>query len=136
MKLSWTRSSRLPRIPLWAVLIGCLWGAGVVAGTRLSAATGGDVGLCWFKTLTRLPCPSCGATRAVQAAAEGRLLDAWVCNPLLVSAGAAMMLWLVVRLVTGRRLGITMGRREQVLAWSAGAALLLANWVFLIRQGR
>jgi hypothetical protein len=44
---------------------------------------------CPFRTLTGIPCPTCGGTRASLALLDGRLIDALRLNP-LVTAG-----WLV-----------------------------------------
>jgi len=42
----------------------------------------GGLGACPFKTLTGIPCPTCGTTRAALALAEFRWLDALVLYPL------------------------------------------------------
>lgn len=36
---------------------------------------------CLFKSLTTLPCPSCGTTRSVNALVSGNLTEAWYANP-------------------------------------------------------
>jgi uncharacterized protein DUF2752 len=38
---------------------------------------------CWFRHLTGLPCPTCGATRSVLALVHWNVVDAIRCNPLL-----------------------------------------------------
>ena len=83
-----------------------------------------------------MPCPSCGAGRAAMALARGRVAEAIALNPLLTAAGGAMMLWLLVRVFTGRRLRVAMSRREQFAAALAGGLALAANWAYLISQGR
>ncbi len=36
---------------------------------------------CLFKTLTTLPCPSCGTTHSVNAIISGNPAEAWLANP-------------------------------------------------------
>ena len=38
---------------------------------------------CWFRQLTGLPCPTCGATRSALSLAHGDLTAAWRHNPLI-----------------------------------------------------
>ena len=136
MKVSWERSSRLPRWPLWAVVAVGVWAgmAGAAAALGPGAAAGHSA--CPFKEVTGVPCPSCGAGRAATALGRGRVIEAIVLNPLLTAAGGAMMLWLLARLAAGRRLKVALSRRERLAAAVAGVAALAANWIFLICQGR
>jgi hypothetical protein len=38
---------------------------------------------CWFRRLTGLPCPTCGATRCAMSLEHGDLIGAWRHNPLI-----------------------------------------------------
>ena len=125
-----------------------LWGA--VVATVL--ALGATVALaapalirvlpaCVFRALTGWPCPTCGSTRAILALADGRLLAAVALNPLavLMLGGSAIYLgyalgailglvprvrtgWLTPPMPVGLRVGLP--------------ALLMANWIWLLVQGR
>ena len=116
------------------------WHPGYAAGAGNSAAGAGPASgrhsACLFKEVTHLPCPSCGSGRAAMALARGRVLDAVAYNPLLVTAGAAMMLWMLLRLLCGRSVRLELSRREQVAAALAGGLALAGNWAYLIWQGR
>jgi hypothetical protein len=93
---------------------------------------------CLFHALTGLPCPSCGATRAVVALADGDVGRALAFNPLVtlgvlafLAAGMAALPWVALRgpvpvearaVSTGRlRLGV--------------AATLAAQWAWLVIRG-
>ena len=136
MKLSLEKSSRLPRWPLWAVGVVGVWVCLASAAAGLSSGASAGHSACLFREVTGVPCPSCGAGRAAIALAEGRVVEAIASNPLLTAAGGAMMLWLPVRLLTGRRLRVALSRREQVAAALVGGGALLANWAYLVCQGR
>lgn len=60
---------------------------------------------CALRTLTGVPCPTCGTTHAAVALLEGRLAEALHANPLAALAGAAFLvggvvapLWIALRL--------------------------------------
>jgi len=103
------------------------------AWLRLGLGTPG----CAFHRLTGVPCPTCGTTRAVQAALAGRLLEAFAWNPLMTAAiaffelgGLAAPFWLMAG---GRlpRLGPALPRWVRY----AMVAAILANWLWLILHG-
>ena len=73
---------------------------------------------CPFRTLTGIPCPLCGMTRAVVAAVHGHLLDSLRFNP----AGILVVL-LAIALLAGLRLD-----RVRIPPWTLAlfAALLWA----------
>jgi hypothetical protein len=74
---------------------------------------------CPFRSVTGLPCPLCGMTRAVVAAMHGHLLDSLRFNP----AGIVVVL-VALALVAGARLD-----RARVPPWLfVAAAALLWAW--------
>ncbi len=80
-------SSRLPRVPVWAVAIVTLWLAGIAAIRLLGG--GGVPTLCHLRRTTGVPCPTCGTTRATTALLGGDFGTAIAHNPLMVSVAAA-----------------------------------------------
>ena len=122
---------RLP-LPRWAIAIILLWLAGVAAFTWLTRGTEPAPTLCVFRNLTSVPCPTCGTTRAVLAAAEGRMLDALLCNPFVTAALTVGLAWLVLRLGFGRAVHFTAPRPWKRAMWIALIALFLVNWAYVI----
>lgn len=93
---------------------------------------------CPFRTLTGIPCPTCGSTRALLALARGHLLEALASNPLLTAGAgaipAALGFWAVLF-----ALGKPLPRQVKALesrwpSWLRSAVLLalLANWLWVV----
>src|SRR5207237_5592655 len=47
---------------------------------------------CWFRRLTGLPCPTCGATRCAMSIFQGDYIGAFRHNPLIVICYAATLI--------------------------------------------
>ena len=78
--------------------------AGVLAVALLSEAPARlPFTVCIFRNATGLPCPGCGLTRSLTAAAHGRWAEAWRLHPfgpVLLAGGCAylaMVLWQAAR---------------------------------------
>ena len=91
--------------------------------------------LCPLRTLTGIPCPTCGATHAAVHLFRLSFSDAIRANPLvaLFGLGAAavcvlgMPLWLA-----GRLPRVRIGRRGLSLLRAAVVTAVLANWLYLL----
>jgi hypothetical protein len=104
------------------------------------ATPGIQLPLCGFKTITGLPCPTCGVTRTVIALSRGDLSRGLFMNPLAALAcGAGLLYLLYAAIVLALRLPrlrptitATGARRLRI----AVCAVLAINWVWLIATGR
>jgi hypothetical protein len=92
--------------------------------------------LCPLHSLTGIPCPACGSTRALAALAAAHPLVALANNPLVaLLAPGAVVLGLVTaacRLAGWRLVSFRLERREETAARVAAALLVGANWLYLI----
>lgn len=93
--------------------------------------------VCPVRTITGLPCPSCGATRAAGALLEGDLLGAFSFNPLAALAGVVLIGGGLMAPLWVRRGGRVPGlSRPLPLGIRAAMALtLVANWAYLLIRG-
>jgi hypothetical protein len=128
--------------PAGAFPLGAVFGGMTILGCAVVGLLGLDrLGptFCFFKLTTGLPCPTCGATRALGRLAHLDLAGAIAMNPLVAAGGLAVLAWGVVDLVLlpGRRALRFEARgpwptRIRLLALAA----LAANWAFLLLARR
>jgi uncharacterized protein DUF2752 len=121
---------------LWLLVGGasiCLLGVAL-------ATPGIQLPRCAFKTITGLPCPTCGITRTVIALSHGDLARGLFMNPLAALACGAGLLYLLYaaavlafRLPRFRPTVSALGARYLRIATFVALAI---NWVWLIATGR
>jgi hypothetical protein len=121
---------------LWLMVGGaslCLLGVAL-------ATPGIQLPRCVFRTLTGLPCPTCGVTRTVIALSRGQIDRALFLNPLAtVACGFGILYLLYAAAVLALKLprlrpvvGPVAARRLRY----ATMATLAINWAWLIATGR
>ncbi len=95
---------------------------------------------CAFHAATGLPCPTCGATRAVVALLDGKVWEAWKLNPLVFASISAICVFdayaVIAWWLRGWRLRTTFGptlQRAAVRGAVIGAVAL--NWIYLVQRG-
>ena len=99
-----------------------------------------DLIRCPWKILTGLPCATCGGTRALQALLAGNVTAALRLQPLITMMAVAAVVWTGYA-VAGAWLGLPRVRvqasaREKIIFLALAAGLILANWWYLIMDGR
>jgi hypothetical protein len=89
---------------------------------------------CVFRSLTGIPCPTCGTTRAATAFLHGNLAAAFTANPLAAAAGLFFVvgaplaaLWAILRLPVP-----VVSFPLPARARFAVVAVVAANWLYLI----
>jgi Protein of unknown function (DUF2752) len=97
------------------------------------------VSLCYVKTLSGLPCPTCGSTRALGRLFALDVPGAFAMNPLVTLAAFVLLAWALadLALVPSRRalaleVGPSLGNALRVGA----VAVIVANWAYLVAAGR
>jgi hypothetical protein len=95
--------------------------------------------ICVFKTLTGLPCFTCGGTRPAARLAQLDLQAAFFMNPLVTVAGLAVVPWALADLALWRRgQALSMDVAPWAKPWLGWLAIVLAiaNWAWLLYSGR
>jgi hypothetical protein len=89
---------------------------------------------CTFKSMTGVPCPTCGTTRLLTHLAQGDLSIAFCLNPavafILISA-IVLFLYDAIVLFSGSRVAFSLSPRESQWIRSGAIVALLVNWVYL-----
>jgi hypothetical protein len=95
---------------------------------------------CGFKTITGLPCPTCGITRTIIALSRGDVDRALFFNPLVAIAAGFCLIYL---LYAATVLALRLPRFRPALSPAgvrrvrlAAIAILAINWAWLIATGR
>ena len=90
---------------------------------------------CGMRTLTGLPCPLCGSTRALLALSHGHPLEAFLLNPLFCLACAALggwfILWFVDRLFQHDSQAVVVQWAGSLPHFVIMVAATLLNWLYL-----
>jgi hypothetical protein len=116
-----------------------LWGGAALAcaaAAPFARALAAGAPVCAFRSLTGVPCPTCGGTRALLALARLDVGAALAWNPLVTLAALVFALGGLVALARAiRGEGVPDGAPPR-WAGAAAALALAANWAFVIVEGR
>lgn len=127
------RITRWVGVPWWAVALVGLQFLLVGAYVGMAHAMGIDAPTtCPLRSLTGIPCPTCGSTRMVLALGQGNLAGAIAYNPLMFLVTIAGLGWLVLRFAFRRRIVWALSPTRLRLAIAALIVAVLANWAYLL----
>lgn len=110
---------------------------GTFASLALWFAAGLPTPSCVFHSLTGLPCPTCGSTRAAYHFLHGHFAASFLFNPLAFLAFCALVLFdlyaLTILAARAPRLRLhSFSPVEKLLLRSLVVALLAGNWFYLL----
>lgn len=117
--------------------LSALWGVAAVSAVVLRPfwlAVAPHLRSCTFRSLTGVPCPTCGTTRTAVALLELDPVRALHTNPLAAAVGIALVVGGMLALVWAvfswplPRPGLGWNRRWTALL----LALITANWIYLM----
>jgi hypothetical protein len=97
------------------------------------------VALCYVKTLSGLPCPTCGSTRALGRLFARDVPGAFAMNPLLTLAAFAVVAWALGDLAlrpSRRVIGVEVGPSLGNVLRLGAVIAIIANWAYLLAAGR
>ena len=116
-----------------------LWLAAAVSAIALRPlwlAAAPQLHACVFRSLTGIPCPSCGTTRAATAFLEGDLMTAFINNPLAALAGLLFVVGAPIAVIwTTAKMSVPSLSNPLPTRVRIGAVFLIAaNWLYLIAR--
>jgi len=110
-----------------------------VAAAALPGIENGPV-TCPFRTVTGLPCPTCGLTRVTHWLMRGDVSNALAINPFdtlfLLIAVPLFAALRVANLAGWFTVRISMSPIERRVAWALLATATLANWTYVLLTHR
>jgi len=97
------------------------------------------VSLCVFKSMTGLPCPTCGTMRAFGRLFARDISGALAMNPLAACGALGLLAWGLADLAfwtRRRRLAIEVSPGVGLALRVAAVAAVATNWAYLVYAGR
>ncbi|MDP3641711.1 MAG: DUF2752 domain-containing protein [Bacteroidota bacterium] len=102
-----------------------------------------EPGVCLFKRVTGVPCPSCGSTRSVLSILNGDIIGAILWNPfgiIIVSILLVFPVWMIGDVLSRKNTLFNAYNRTELFLkrrWIAIPAILLVllNWIWNIFKG-
>ena len=89
---------------------------------------------CVFRSVTGIPCPSCGATRGVLALIHGHPVEAFGFNPLVVTAAVGFAVGGILAPLWAWRVGALPELPKPLPAWIRWTLVvaILVNWIWVV----
>ncbi len=118
--------------PLWFILAYLAWAALIVGVHLVNTLTERELIICTLRRVTGVPCPTCGSTRAVEAALRGDFLSALFYNPLVIGILVVGGVVVALRFIAKRRFALVLSKRERLVAWALMLSVVGLNWWHVI----
>jgi len=102
-----------------------------------------EIGLCMFKHVTNIPCPSCGSTRSILSLFQGHFIESIYWNPIgliLVIIMVASPIWIAYDLVSRKETLLNFYKKTESYLKQKRIAipvilLIITNWIWNIYKG-
>ena len=91
--------------------------------------------LCPLKRFTGVPCPTCGSTRAVLSALHGDFAKAFALQPLVMTLVIASGPIALAAKLSQKAKRLLISATHHPLTWFIAALALIANWIYVIKNG-
>lgn len=123
-----------------ACAIGYIW---LLITYNRGVINGDEPGVCLFRSITTIPCPSCGSTRSVLSLMEGDIWGAILWNPfglILMAILVISPVWILYDVIRQKSTLFAVYINSELFLkrkWVAIAAILIVilNWIWNIYKG-
>jgi hypothetical protein len=115
-----------------------VWGAMVIfviVGAKIMSAYLPLLPPCIFRTLTGIPCLTCGGTHCISALSNFELTSSFLYNPLIMISLLGLIIFSLTYLagiLFSRRLIISLTSNEKTTLRISVISLIALNWIYLI----
>ena len=100
-------------------------------------------GLCIFKNITGVPCPSCGTTRAIQLILHGKIIESLYMNPFGIIVAILMTVapfWILYDVIVQKESFLFFYKKSEEtirIKWLSIVLIILVilNWIWNIYKG-
>jgi len=100
-------------------------------------------GLCIFKNVTGIPCPSCGTTRAMQLILQGKIIESLCMNPFGIIVAVLMTVapfWILYDVIVQKESFLFFYKKSEEtirIKWLSLVLIILVviNWIWNIYKG-
>ena len=124
------------------VLIACLSGF-VYLFLNTHYGKNSFFGLCIFKNVTGIPCPSCGTTRAIQFILQGKIIESLYMNPFGIIVAVLMTIapfWILYDVIFKKESFLFFYKKSEEtirIKWLSIVLIILVvtNWIWNIYKG-
>ncbi len=133
--------SKLYLLLILACIAGYIWL--LITFYTNSTSKDNEFGVCIFKSITTIPCPSCGSTRAILEFLKGNFLGSLYWNPIgfvLITIMFGSPIWVFYDILTKKSSLFNFYNHTELFLkrkWIVIPAILLvlANWIWNIYKG-
>ncbi len=90
---------------------------------------------CMFKTITGIPCPTCGSTRVFADISHWDIISAFHWNPLVFLGGIVFVAWVFYgfyMLFSRKKIKVSLSKKESLFLRGALLILFILNWIYLV----
>lgn len=94
-----------------------------------------EVRSCKFKKIFKVPCPSCGGTRAGIDLIKGKIVGSFIENPLIFFVSIFLFFWSIISIYSylkGYHLKLILSKAEIVFLRIFLISFFFLNWIYLI----
>ena len=126
------------------ILIACLAGYGWLYfyAQQANQIANDNFSVCIFKSITSIPCPSCGTTRAILSLVNGNVIGSIIQNPFAIIVSFIMLIcppWIVFDLISKKESFYQFYKKTEVFlrkkkVYIPLLILVVCNWIWNLNK--